>query len=67
MRAKLSGYMERPQTVFNRYPPTDQSLPARYARAIARFFEGGPGALEASLAEVDGLLRERPTIPTSGR
>ena len=63
MRAKLSGYLERPQTVFNRYPPTDQTLPARYARAIARFFEGGPGALEASLAEVDGLLRERPDNP----
>ena len=49
--------------MFNRYPPSDQSLPARYARAIARFFEGGPGALEASLAEVDGLLRERPDYP----
>ncbi len=63
MRAKLSGYLERPQTVYNRYPPTDQTLPARYARAIARFFEGGSGALEASLAGVDGLLRERPDNP----
>ncbi len=63
MRAKLSGYLERPQTVYNRYPPTDQTLPARYARAIARFFEGGSGALEASLAGVDGLLRDRPDNP----
>jgi predicted Zn-dependent protease len=63
MRAKLSGYLERPQTVYNRYPPSDQSLPARYGRAIARFFEGGPGALEASLAGVDGLLREHPDNP----
>ena len=63
MRAKLSGYLERPEIVYNRYPATDRSLPARYARAIARFFQGGPGALEASLAQVDGLLRERPDYP----
>jgi predicted Zn-dependent protease len=63
MRAKLSGYLESPQVVFNRYPATDTSLPARYARAIARFFEGGPGSLEASLAAVDGLLRDRPDYP----
>jgi predicted Zn-dependent protease len=60
MRAKLSGYLERPTTVFNRYPVTDKSLPARYARAIGRFFQGGPGGLEAALAEVESLIRERP-------
>jgi predicted Zn-dependent protease len=60
MRAKLSGYLERPQVVFNRYPMSDKSLPARYARAIARFFQGGEGGLEAALADVDSLLRERP-------
>jgi predicted Zn-dependent protease len=63
MRAKLSGYLERPQIVLNRYPVTDNSLPARYARAIARFFQGGPGGLEAALADVDSLLRERPDNP----
>lgn len=63
MRAKLSGYLERPQTVFNRYPETDQSLPARYARALASFFKGGPGALESALAQVDGLIAARPNNP----
>jgi predicted Zn-dependent protease len=63
MRAKLSGYLEDPQIVFNRYPPTDKTLPARYARAIARFFQGGPGGLEAALAEVDRLIGERPNNP----
>jgi len=63
MRAKLSGYLEKPQTVFNRYPPSDQTLPARYARAIARFFQGGPGALEAALVDVDGLIATRPDNP----
>lgn len=63
MRAKLSGYLEKPQTVFNRYPESDHSLPARYARALARFFMGGPGALEAALADVDGLIAARPNNP----
>ncbi|MEQ1670981.1 MAG: M48 family metalloprotease [Hyphomicrobium sp.] len=60
MRAKLAGYLDRPSTVFNRYGPADKSLPARYARAIARFFQGGSGALEASIAEVDALIKENP-------
>ena len=60
MRAKLSGYLERPGIVFNRYPATDKSLPARYARAIARFFQGGAGALEAATAEVDALIKDQP-------
>ena len=29
MRAKLSGYLENPRTVFNRYPERDTSMPAR--------------------------------------
>ncbi len=63
MRAKLAGYLERPQTVFNRYPNSDNSLSARYARAIGRFMQGGPGALEAATAAVDTLIRERPNNP----
>ncbi len=61
MRAKLSGYLESPTTVFNRYPPTDNSLPARYARAIATFFRGGSGALETSVQQVDGMIKENPS------
>jgi predicted Zn-dependent protease len=60
MRAKLSGYLERPSVVFNRYPPSNTSLPARYARAIAKFFQGGSGALQAAVGDVDGLIKERP-------
>ena len=63
MRAKLSGYLEKPQAVYNRYPPSDQTLPARYARALARFFQGGPGALEGALEEFDALLAARPDYP----
>lgn len=63
MRAKLSGYLERPATVMNRYPASNTSLPARYARALAKYFAGGPGALEAAVADLDGLIRERPQSP----
>jgi len=60
MRAKLAGYLDPPTTVFNRYPATNKSLPARYARALARYFRGGSGGLEASIAEIDSLIKDRP-------
>src|SRR5437879_1484284 len=40
MRAKLAGFLERPDTIARRYPTTDTSLPARYARAIAAYRYG---------------------------
>jgi len=63
MRAKLSGYLESPAIVLNRYPMTDTSLPARYARGIARYFQGGRGGLEAALEEIDQLIKVRPDYP----
>ena len=57
MRAKLAGYLERPQIVLNRYRQDDQSLPARYARTIATFFGRG---VDAGLPEVEKLIREQP-------
>ena len=62
MRAKLSGYLERPGIVLNRYPTTDQSLPARYGRALAHYFQGGNGP-DSALAEMDALIRDRPANP----
>jgi predicted Zn-dependent protease len=63
MRAKLSGYIENPSTVFNRYPTTDQSLPARYARAAARFRMGGGNSLEQALADAESLIKTNPQNP----
>jgi predicted Zn-dependent protease len=37
LRAKLRGYIERPEVTMRRYPPSDTSKPARYARAMAYF------------------------------
>ncbi|MBS0250816.1 MAG: M48 family metallopeptidase [Proteobacteria bacterium] len=63
MRAKLSGYLETPPTVFNRYPASDKTLPARYARAIATFFRGGGGALESAIQQTDSMIKENPNYP----
>lgn len=60
MRAKIAGYLDRPQAVLNRYPPKDTSLPARYGRAIATFFGSG---IEQALPLVDALIRENPKNP----
>jgi predicted Zn-dependent protease len=57
MRAKLIGFLDPPQIVFNRYPASDNSLPARYARSIASFNSTG---LDAAIPLIDGLIRERP-------
>jgi predicted Zn-dependent protease len=63
MRAKLSGYLERPATINSRYPVSNTTLPARYARALAKFFKGGEGAMESALADMDGLIRDQPNNP----
>ncbi len=57
MRAKLSGFLDKPGIVYNRYPKSDTSLPARYARAIAGFFAGG---LQTALPRVNALIRTHP-------
>ncbi len=60
MRAKLSGFLESPSTVLRRYPPSNMSLPARYARAISTYRHGD---LRNALAEIDGLIKSEPTNP----
>ena len=57
MRAKISGYLDRPQIVFNRFPASDTSLPARYGRAIGTFFLSG---VDRALPLADALIKEQP-------
>ncbi len=57
MRAKISGFMDRPDTVARKYPSSNDSLPARYARAISTYRHGD---LRLALAQIDGLIREQP-------
>jgi len=60
VRAKLSGFIERPATVTRRYPLTDTSLPARYARAIStyRFSD-----IRTALAQIEALIQAQPSNP----
>lgn len=59
-RAKLYGFMERPGTVLRRYPPSDKSLPARYARAITSYLNDD---LRVAIRDIDGLIKEQPQYP----
>ncbi len=59
MRAKISGYLETPQQVARRFPDA-QSLPGRYARAIAGVHGAG---LQSSLAQMDALIALHPNNP----
>jgi predicted Zn-dependent protease len=60
MRAKISGFMDRPDTIARKYPSSNDSLAARYARAISTYRHGD---LRLALAEIDGLIREQPNNP----
>jgi predicted Zn-dependent protease len=60
VRAKLAGFTETPGAVFNAYPASDTSLPARYARAIAR---NCSGHCAQAIGEVDALIRTQPGNP----
>src|SRR5258705_13436471 len=60
MRAKLYGFIERPDMEARRYPPSDTSLPARYARAISAYRFSDP---RAALAQIDALIQAQPQNP----
>ncbi|MGE0179561.1 MAG: M48 family metalloprotease [Sphingomonas sp.] len=60
VRAKLFGYVENPQTVLTRFPPSDRSVPARYARAYAYHRSAHP---DDALREAQTLLRDQPHDP----
>jgi predicted Zn-dependent protease len=60
MRAKLAGFLERPDSIARRYPQSDTSLPARYARAIAAHRFGG---IAAAIPQVDALIQAQPNNP----
>lgn len=60
MRAKIAGFMQRPDAVRRAYPATDQSLPGQYARAISTYRHGD---LRTAIAMVDALIRVQPGNP----
>jgi predicted Zn-dependent protease len=60
MRAKISGFMERQDTVYRRYPLSNTSLPSRYAHAISTYLHGD---LQNALGQIDGLIQVQPNNP----
>ena len=59
-KAKLAGFMDSPQLVFQRYPSSDTSLSSRYARSIAMFRRGD---LKNAIPLIDSLTNELPQNP----
>ena len=60
VRAKISGFLERQDTVYRRYPLSNTSLPARYAHAIATYLHGD---LNNALGQIDSLIQAQPNNP----
>lgn len=59
-RAKLVAFLGRPGTVSRRYKFADDSLPARYARAIASYRSSDMGR---AIQEIDALIKSWPSYP----
>lgn len=59
-KAKLIGFLEGQQVVFSKFPLSDTSDPARYARAVA-FYKGAD--LKNALKEIDALIETAPQNP----
>lgn len=60
IKAKLAGYVDDPTTTMRKYPLTDQSIPAHYARAYAWHKSKFP---DRALNEVNALLAVSPHDP----
>ena len=57
MRAKIAGFTEAPNAVARRYPSSDKSLPAQYARAIVAY---RTGSTRDAVRAADDLIRQIP-------
>ena len=60
VKAKLLGFTADPAVTLRKYPETDQSIPARYARAYAWHKSAYP---DRALYEADNLLKAEPNDP----
>ncbi|MBT4710525.1 MAG: M48 family metalloprotease [Alphaproteobacteria bacterium] len=60
LQAKLAGFLEPTDRVFERFPPSDNSVPALYARAVALHRSG---RLDDALGQIAMLLEHSPNDP----
>jgi len=60
MQAKLIGFLEPAAQVYREYPRSDDSAPARYARAIAAMQAAD---ISTALSQVNSLIEQSPDNP----
>lgn len=60
VKAKLIAYLSTPEQTFRRYPLSNESVPARYAQAIAYFKQLN---MPNAMSKIDGLIKEEPNNP----
>jgi predicted Zn-dependent protease len=60
VRAKLFGFLDGPDTLSRRYPLSNTSLPARYARAVSAFRHTD---VRGALAQIESLIQTQPNNP----
>lgn len=60
IQAKIIGFMVPPAQTFSRYPETDTSIPARYARATAYYKRG---SVDRAREVIQTLIAEEPDNP----
>lgn len=60
IRAKLYAYIEDPKATLQKYPETNGTIPARYARAIAYFKKMD---MPKALGLINGLIADEPQNP----
>jgi predicted Zn-dependent protease len=59
-QAKIWAFMKPPDAVARKYPASDTSLPARYARAVSAYRFGN---IEDALRQIDALIAAEPGNP----
>ncbi len=60
VQAKLRGYVADPKDTLRKYPETDMTVPAHYARAYAYHLSGYP---QQAAAEAQALVKAEPDNP----
>lgn len=60
LQGKITGFLESADVVMRKYPVSDRSQPARYARAVAYYHVG---QLAEGLNEVNSLIADSPKNP----
>ncbi|MBO7556036.1 MAG: M48 family metalloprotease [Alphaproteobacteria bacterium] len=60
IKAKIFAYIEKPEQTFIKYPPSDTSIEAQYARTIAYFKDN---RIETALNNIEKLVQAEPNNP----